>query len=108
MSVIAVGQPAPSFRLPSGQGPVVGLDDYRGRGQVIVWFTKGMSCPFCRSQMSQLARGAERIRSLGAEVLQVTASPIERAAVYARSFKLPFPYLCDPEYRVYRARGLET
>ena len=32
-------------------------EDYRGRSHLVVWFTKGMACPFCRTQMSQLARG---------------------------------------------------
>ena len=106
MSAIEIGQPAPSFRLPSGQGPDVGLDDFRGRQRVVLWFTKGMGCPFCRSQMSQLARGYDRLKAAGAEVLQVTLSTPERATFYARSFKLPFVYLCDPDYRVHREWGL--
>ena len=56
MPGIAVGEPAPSFRLPTAQGAEIGLEDFRGQKNVIVWFTKGMACPFCRSQMSQLAR----------------------------------------------------
>src|SRR6185369_7785702 len=83
MALIEVGQHAPSFRLPSGQGPERGLDDYRGRSHVILWFTKGMGCPFCRSQMSQLARG------------------------YERNFNLPFVYLCDPDYSVHRQWGVD-
>jgi|SRR6185369_12804878 peroxiredoxin len=107
MALIEVGQHAPSFRLPSGQGPERGLDDYRGRSHVILWFTKGMGCPFCRSQMSQLARGYERIRGLGADVLQVTPTPPSRAAFYVRNFNLPFVYLCDPDYSVHRQWGVD-
>ena len=106
MALIEVGQRAPSFRLPSGQGPERGLDEFRGRNHVIVWFTKGMGCPFCRSQMSQLARGYERIRSLGADVLQVTPTAPGRAAFYVRNFTLPFVYLCDPDYSVHRQWGV--
>jgi peroxiredoxin len=107
MPLIEVGQRAPSFRLPSGQGGEIGLDDYRGRHHVLVWFTKGMGCPFCRSQMSQLARGQERLRALGAEVLQITPTPPSRAAFYARSFTLPYAYLCDPDYAVHRQWGVD-
>ena len=106
MALIEVGQRAPSFRLPSGQGPERGLDEFRGRSHVIVWFTKGMGCPFCRSQMSQLARGYERIRSLGADVLQITPTTPGRAAFYVRNFTLPFVYLCDPDYSVHRQWGV--
>lgn len=100
MPGIPVGQPAPSFRLPSAQGPEIALDDYRGKQNLIVWFTKGMGCPFCRPQMSQLARVYDEIRKRGAEVLEITASHVPRARLYAQKFRLPFPYLCDPDLRV--------
>lgn len=108
MASVEIGQRAGSFRLPSGQGGEVGLEDYRGRSNVVLWFTKGMGCPFCRSQMSQLARGYDRLKALNAEVLQVTPTPTERAALYVRNFKIPFAYLCDPDYRVHRQWGLDT
>jgi peroxiredoxin len=106
MAGVAIGQMAPAFRLPSGQGPEVALEDYRDRKNVIVWFTKGMACPFCRQQMSQLARGYEQFAARDAEIVEVTNTPAERARVYARKFGLRFPYLCDPDYSVRRAWGL--
>jgi peroxiredoxin len=106
MATIAVGQTAPSFRLPSGQGPEVALDDYRGEKNVIVWFTKGMACPFCRQQMSQLARIHGDIAARAAEVVEVTSSTLDRARVYAQKFGIRFPYLCDSDYSVRRAWGL--
>ena len=39
MNAPAVGQPAPTFKLPSAQGPDIGLEDYRGKKNVIVWFS---------------------------------------------------------------------
>jgi len=107
MAQIGVGQVAPSFRLPSGQGPEVALADYRDRKNVILWFTKGMACPFCRQQMSQLARGYGEFAARDAEIVEVTNSTPDRARVYAQKFGLRFPYLCDPDYRVRREWGLE-
>src|SRR5262245_5833054 len=106
MAGVEIGQKAPSFRLPAGHGGEVGTEDYRGRSNLIVWFTKGMGCPFCRTQMSQLARGYPRLKEAGAEVLQVTPTKPERARFYARNFPIPFPYLCDPDYAVHQAWGL--
>jgi peroxiredoxin len=106
MAGIGVGQTAPSFRLPSGQGPEVALEDYRGARNVIVWFTKGMACPFCRQQMSQLARAYGEFAARQAEVVEVTNSTPERARVYAQKFPLRFPYLCDPDYSARRSWGL--
>jgi peroxiredoxin len=107
MPGIAVGQVAPSFRLPSAQGPEIGLEDFRGKKNVVVWFTKGMACPFCRSQMSQLSRVYGDLQKLDTEVLEVSISGVSRAQAYAKKFKLPFSYLCDPDYQVRRAWGLE-
>jgi peroxiredoxin len=78
MPRIAVGQAAPSFRLPSAQGPEIGLEDFRGKKDVVVWFTKGMACPFCRSQMSQLSRVYDDLRKLDTEVLEVSISGVSR------------------------------
>jgi peroxiredoxin len=106
MLEIAVGQPAPSLRLPSAQGAEIALEDFRGKKNVIVWFTKGMACMFCRAQMSQLSRAYGDLQKLDAEILEVSSSGVSRAQVYAKKFKLPFPYLCDPDYRMRRQWGL--
>jgi peroxiredoxin len=107
MSPITIGQAAPPFRLPSAQGPEVALADYRGRANVILIFAKGMACGFCRQKISQLARGAPAFRALDAEPCMIAPTTVERGRFYARNFQLPFPYLLDPEYEVYRAYGLK-
>jgi peroxiredoxin len=106
MAEVEVGQLAPSFRLIAGQGGEIGPADYRGRSNLVVWFTKGMACPFCRTQMSQFARGMSRLRAAGTEVIQVTPTKPERASFYVKNFPIPFPYLCDPDLTVHRAWGL--
>jgi len=107
MTIPKIGERARPFRLPAAQGGEVSLEDFKGRQAVVVWFTKGMGCPFCRQHMSQLARAYPRIREQRAEILEVTNTPPARAQAYARQFALPFPYLCDPESRVSRDWGLE-
>lgn len=105
---VVVGTRAPSFRLPSGQGPEVGLEDYRARRHALVWFTKGIACPFCRRQMVQIGKLYPRLRELGTEVLLVAPTRPEHARLYMGRFAVPYPYLCDPGYQVRRAWGLEV
>jgi alkylhydroperoxidase family enzyme len=84
MAIPKIGERARSFRLPSAQGGEVGLDDYQGREAVVLWFTKGMACAFCRQQMSQLARASPRIkeelrpRGRAVRHLEHLASPLEK------------------------------
>jgi peroxiredoxin len=105
LMAVVVGTLAPSFRLPSGQGPEIGLEDYRARSHALVWFTKGIACPFCRRQMVQMGKLYPRLRELGAEVLLVAPTRPEQARLYMRRFPVPYPYLCDPGYQVRRAWG---
>lgn len=107
MAIPRIGERAPSFRLPAAQGGQIGLDDFTNRTAAIVWFTKGMACAFCRQQMSQIARAYPRIKEHNAEVLEITNSTLERGQLYARQFRLPFPYLCDPERQARGAWGIE-
>ena len=79
MSGLVVGQAAPSFRLPSAQGAEIALEAFRGNKNVVVWFTKGMACPFCRAHMSQLACAYPELQRLGAEVLEITMSSVTRS-----------------------------
>lgn len=106
MTTATIGERAPLLRLPSGQGREISLEDYRGRSSVIVWFTKGMACAFCRQQMSQLSRGYPQFRAQGAEILEITTTRPDRARFYVERFGIPFPYLCDPDHRARRAWGL--
>ena len=105
---LRAGERAPSFRLPSAQGPIVDLDEVRARANVVLWFTKGFACPFCRQQMSQLARGLPRLREVDAEPIVVTRTPLARAEMYARHFPMPMPYLSDADGSVRRAYRLDV
>jgi peroxiredoxin len=102
----SVGRPAPLFRLPSADGTMVGLRDYHGRKTVMLWFTKGFGCPFCRQQMSHLRRALPALEPLDAAVLLIARTPPARARLYAKHFSLPFPYLCDSDGSVRSVYGL--
>jgi peroxiredoxin len=104
--ILEVGTPAPNFRLASAQGGEVALEDYRGQKNVILWFSRGLFCPFCRRYMTQLRLGYRQIQERGAEILQVTWSTPEEARLYFRQYQLLFPYLCDPERAMYPLYGI--
>jgi len=106
-SAVPIGRPAPTFRLPSADGPSVGLRDYHGRKNVILWFTKGFGCPFCRQQMSHLRQALPAFEPFDAVVLLIARTPPARARLYAKHFSLPFPYLCDADGVVRASYGID-
>ena len=102
----AVGTPAPHFRLASAQGPEVALTDYCSQRHVILWFSKGLFCPFCRRHMAQLRLGYPEIQQRGGELLQVTHNTPEEARLYFQQYDLHMPYLCDAERVVHELYGI--
>ena len=108
MAGLQIGDRAPTFRLPSAQGPIVDSSDFLGRSSLIVWFTKGFGCPYCRVQMSLLIRGLAKFRELGADLVMITRTAPTRARMYAERFPLTLPYLVDEDTAVRRAWGLDV
>lgn len=101
-----IEQPAPNFILPAVNGEMIALENFRGKQAVIVWFSRGFACPFCRQHMARLQLGYPQFRARGVEILQIAPNPIARAQVYFSGRQLVFPYLCDSTFRVYKEYGL--
>jgi peroxiredoxin len=99
------GTPAPAFSLPDHEGREIALADFRG-SIVVLWFTRGLFCPFCRRHMAQLGLAAPEIARRGAQVLQVTWNTPGEARVYFRRSAPTYPYLCDADLRVHNAYGI--
>ena len=101
-----VGQAAPPFRLRSVQGELVALESYRGRHHLILWFSRGISCPFCRSYMENVSAGYEQLRAQGIEVVQVAPNLLESARIFFRQQMPPYPFVCDPDKQLFAVYGL--
>jgi len=103
----SVGQPAPNFRLPAADNREIALSDCVAQGPVVVWFSRGLGCPVCRRHRAHLTMSYASLRELGAEILEVTPTSVDRAAFYFSNYSLAFPYLCDPSRETARAYGVE-
>jgi peroxiredoxin len=102
----SVGQLAPVFALPSLQGSVVDLASYRGRRNVVVWFSRGFTCPFCRVYTDGMRAGYQTLREADTEIIQVAPNLLDSARRFFASSPLPFPFVCDPDKRLYAVYGL--
>jgi peroxiredoxin len=101
-----VGGRAPLFSLPSLSGATVDLASYRGRSNVVVWFSRGFTCPFCRVYTDGVRAGYEALRAAETEVIQVAPNLLGSARRYFGESILPFPFVCDPDKRLYAVYGL--
>jgi peroxiredoxin len=103
---LGAGDTAPLFALPSLQGAMVELAAYRGRLNVILWFSRGFTCPFCLAYMDGIRAGYEELVGTGTEVIQVAPNLMDGAREFFAGSAAPFPFVCDPDKRLYAIYGL--
>jgi peroxiredoxin len=102
---ISVGDLAPEFTLPSLQGTQVSLNSYRGNRHVVLWFSRGFTCNFCRNYMQSVIEAYPAMQTAGIEVIQVAPNLLDSARAYFDDGP-PFPFVCDPDKRMYAVYGL--
>jgi peroxiredoxin Q/BCP len=99
------GDRAPEFRLPSDEGPELGLSDFRGK-RVILYFYPKDNTSGCTTQACGLRDAHPAIEARGAVVLGVSPDPQSSHAEFRESFALNFPLLSDVDHRVAEAYGV--
>jgi len=97
---------APVFALPSLRGVMVDLASYRGRRNVVIWFSRGFTCPFCRVYTDGMRAGYEALRTADTEIIQVAPNLLASARRFFAQSPLPYPFVCDPDKRLYAVYGL--
>jgi peroxiredoxin len=101
------GDQAPSFALPAvNREGMVGMEDYRGKGAVLIGLFRGLHCPFCRRQITQLAITRNKLEREGVETLAIVNTPAERARQYFQYRPTRVLLAADPDVRTHRAFGL--
>jgi putative peptide zinc metalloprotease protein len=104
--IVQPGSTAPDFTLASVQGAKITLASYRDQSNVLLWFSRGFTCPFCRAYMAQLGTIFNELRTLQTTVLQISPNVLSRAQVYFRTSPLVYPFLCDQSKHVYSQYGV--
>ena len=82
------------------------LAAYRGRRNVVVWFSRGFTCPFCRVYMDGMREGYELLQSADAEIIQVGPNLLQSARIFFGHSPTPYPFVCDPDKRLFAVYGL--
>jgi peroxiredoxin len=98
---VGVGHKAPDFSLPSIQGETISLADYAGRRNVLMWFSRGFTCNFCRGHMQTIATGYDKLLENGVEIIQVAPNLLDTAKRYFEPNMPRHPFICDPDKRLY-------
>lgn len=92
---LAVGAPAPEFRLPATGGGTVALSDYRGKQNLIVVFYVGDNTPDCNRQLGSLQEEMAELEACDAAVIGINTGELEDHERYAEQMGFSFPLLHD-------------
>jgi peroxiredoxin len=90
-----VGEPMPPFLLPDERGRLVGLDDLLADGPVAIAFHRGHWCPYCRINISALARAEAALAPEGRHVVAIMPDRQKFTAWFKADARAPFPVLSD-------------
>jgi putative peptide zinc metalloprotease protein len=105
-TTVDVGQEAPGFSLPSIQGETISLDDYKEKRNLLLWFSRGFTCNFCRGHMENIAAGYDMLLENGVEIIQIAPNLLETAQRYFEPNMPRHPFICDPDKRLFGVYNL--
>ena len=99
------GKPAPLFSLPTMDGKVMNLADYRGKIVFLnIWATW---CPPCKEEMPSMQHLYERFKGENFEMLTISIdAKTEDVAPFMKDLGLTFPVAFDPEQNVAAQYGI--
>ncbi len=105
MSTLNVGDPAPDFTLPAGDGTTLSLKDLRGK-KVILYFYPRDNTSGCTREACSFRDDIRKFQRKGAAIIGVSADSVESHKKFAGKFDLPFPLLSDEKKSVITAYGV--
>jgi peroxiredoxin len=100
------GDPAPDLRLPDSTGTERSLSEFWSDGPALLLFWRHYGCGCGVDRAERLHEELGGYVDAGANVAVIGQAEPERSAAYAEEHGIECPVLCDPDYRVYSAYGL--
>ncbi len=102
---LTVGEPFPSFELPTSTGGTVSLDDLRGR-RVVVLTYRGGWCPFCTTELLALRDHYQEILDRKVEVIAVSVDDPKQAEAMRTRVGLDITFASDHDGSLLGALGV--
>ena len=100
----AAGQPAPDFSLPSGDGGLVSLKDYKGKWVVLYFYPKDFTSG-CTLEAHNFQDDLTKYQSQNAVILGVSTDTVQSHKDFCAKEGLNFKLLADPDLKAVAAYG---
>ena len=102
--MLNVGDKAPEFSLPDGDGNTVSLSDYSGQ-KVLVWFFPKASTPGCTAEGCSLRDHNTELSAAKVQVIGMSKDSPKRQKNFATKYDFPYPLLSDESGKTIEAFG---
>jgi peroxiredoxin Q/BCP len=104
MITLKVGDKAPDFQAKDQNGKILSLNDFKGKRLILYFYPKD-NTPGCTDEACSLSDGYAELKSMGYEVLGVSADSEKSHQGFIAKHNLPFHLLSDTSREVLKAYG---
>jgi len=103
---LKAGDPAPDFDGPTSDGSKLGLKNFLGKKNVVLYFYPKDDTSGCTKEACSFRDNLQPIRNMGTEIIGVSLDSIESHRKFASKYGLSFPLISDKEKRIANAYGV--
>lgn len=96
----------PDFSLRAGDGSVVGLSDFKGKKNIVLYFYPKDDTPGCIKEACGFRDHLDEVREQNAEVLGVSVDGPESHQRFSAKYGLPFTLLSDQRKELTKKLGV--
>lgn len=103
---LAVGDMAPVFDLPAGDGQRARLSALRGQAAIVVYFYPKDMTSGCTAQAEAFTRDYRKFQALGVEIIGISPDKPATHGKFAQKHGIPFPLGSDEDHAVAEKYGV--
>ncbi len=103
---LKVGDIAPTFELPDGDGMLWRSEDLLRNGPLAIVFYRGRWCAYCNTQLAALQEIHSQVAAVGASLVAISPQTQKHSYLTRDMHKLGFPVLSDAGNGVAKQFGL--
>ncbi len=105
MASLTVGEKAPEFSLPSTDGSMISLKDFKGK-KIVLYFYPKDDTSGCTKEACSFRDNLARVKKKGAALIGVSADSVGSHKKFTEKYDLPFPLISDEEKSMIKAYGV--
>jgi len=105
MAELKVGDKAPDFELPTGDGGTLSLKEMKGK-KVILYFYPKDNTSGCTKEACSFRDDVSKFRKKGAVIVGVSIDSVASHKNFAEKYALPFPLASDEKKELVKKYGV--